>query len=82
MAAGVATIMSPVGVNKDIIDHGENGFLATNDKEWEEYLDQLIQDVELRKRFGTKGRERVVERYSVSANKEKYKVNFEQLINS
>lgn len=72
MAAGIPTIMSPVGVNKEIIQDGENGFLASNTEEWADRLSRLIESVELRSKFATNGRKTVEEKYSVEANKEKY----------
>lgn len=72
MACGIATVMSAVGVNTDIINHGENGFLIYNDEELELYLTQLIENADLRLRMGMAGRETVVKHYSVEANKEKY----------
>lgn len=72
MACGTPTIMSAVGVNTQIIQHGENGFLAHTHEEWVRYLSQLIEDVELRHRLGLAGRKTVVEKYSVEANKHHY----------
>ncbi len=72
MALEVSTIMSPVGVNSEIIQDGANGFLAASDKEWEEKLSQLIENEALRKQFGKEGRKTIEERYSVNANKNKY----------
>lgn len=72
MACGVATIMSNVGVNSEIITHGENGFLACNEQEWIHYLSQLIENTDLRHKIGSAGRETVVQNYSVNANKVKY----------
>ncbi len=72
MALEIPTIMSPVGVNKEIIKQGENGFLADTHEEWVEKLSLLIEDGELRKRIGKAGRKTVVEHYSVEANKEKW----------
>ncbi len=72
MACGTPTIMSAVGVNTQIIQHGENGFLAHTHEEWVRYLSQLIEDVELRHRLGLAGRQTVVEKYSVNANKHHY----------
>lgn len=65
MALGIATVMSPVGVNTDIIEHGENGFLASTDSEWIDCLSQLIESVELRQRLGEAARKTIDERYSV-----------------
>ncbi len=80
MACGIATVMSAVGVNNDIINHGENGFLIHNTEELENYLSKLIEDKTLRERLGKAGRETVVKYYSVEANKERYLKLFEELI--
>jgi glycosyltransferase involved in cell wall biosynthesis len=65
MACGIPSIVSPVGVNKDIICDGENGLLAGSEEEWVDQITLLIQDRHLRKRMGMKGRQTVIERYSL-----------------
>jgi glycosyltransferase involved in cell wall biosynthesis len=80
MSCGIPTVMSSVGVNKQIITHGENGFLASTDEEWINYLSQLIESSELRNKIGVAGRETVVKTYSVQANKEKYLEAFKSLV--
>lgn len=72
MACGVPTIMSAVGVNTEIIKHGENGFLAATEDEWFNVLCLLIENQTLREQIGLKGRETVVEKYSVEATKQLY----------
>ncbi len=72
MALGMATILSPVGVNTTIIQDGENGFLADSQKEWEEKLSLLLNDNNLRKSMGKKGRMTVEDHFSVEANKSIY----------
>ncbi len=72
MACEVATVMSNVGVNQEIIENGINGFVANNDEEWFNVLCSLIENKELREQLGKKGRETVLEKYSVDAHKEKY----------
>lgn len=79
MALEIPTIMSPVGVNKDIIDDGVNGFLASTDEEWVEKLTLLIEHQELRQKIGKAGRKTVEEKYSVKANQEKWLHVFESL---
>jgi len=56
MAAGVPPVASPVGINAEIIRHGENGFLARDASEWEECLRRLLGDPDLRRRMGMAGR--------------------------
>jgi len=65
MAMGAATVMSPVGVNAEIVRHGENGFLPASDQEWFDVLGQLIEDADLRTKTGAAGRATVVDRYSI-----------------
>lgn len=80
MACGIATVMSPVGVNKEIISNGVNGFLASTEEEWINCLSQLIEDSELRLKLGEAGRKTVLEKYSVEANKEKYLEAFQSVL--
>lgn len=79
MALEIATIMSPVGVNSEIIQQGENGFLADTEEEWVDALSKLIDDAALRKRLGTAARNTVLEHYSVLANRDKYLSVFKEL---
>jgi len=66
MSMGAATVMSPVGVNTEIVRHGENGFLAASEAAWVETLSELVLDPQLRARIGEAGRQTVVDRYSVA----------------
>jgi len=72
MALKIPTIMSPVGVNTEIISNGKNGFLAKSEQEWFEKLELLIKNKELREKFGNEGRKTLLERYSLEANKQIY----------
>jgi glycosyltransferase involved in cell wall biosynthesis len=64
MAAGVPTVASPVGFNKEVVQHGRTGFLATEPNEWHRYLELLITDWRLRREMGEKARQVAVERFS------------------
>jgi len=65
MACGVPVVASPVGVNQDIIKDGENGFLASSYNEWLEKLILLVQNEELRRKLGQKGRKTVEDHFSL-----------------
>lgn len=64
MAAGIACVASPVGINQMIIEPGENGFLASNEEEWYEKLELLIKDSVFRSHLGATGRQNAIELYS------------------
>ena len=66
MAAGVPVVASPVGVNAEIVRDGQNGFWARNPAEWVEKLSILCQNEDLRRGFGTRGRETVERSISLS----------------
>ena len=59
MALGIPTLMSPVGVNSEIVRDGENGFLPRTEDEWVERLCQLVESASLRQRLGDAGRKTV-----------------------
>ena len=65
MAMGIPSIASPAGVHTEIIQHGENGFLASSGKEWTDYIGLLAHDPALRASIGAKARQTVIERYSL-----------------
>src|SRR5882672_4848610 len=67
MGVATAVVASDVGVNNEIITHGENGFLARTEEDWIQALGGLIENAELRRTFGLRGRELVEKRYSLDA---------------
>ncbi|MCU0702475.1 MAG: glycosyltransferase family 4 protein [Fimbriiglobus sp.] len=66
MAAGLAVVANPVGVQAGMITHGETGLLATTTNEWVNAVRSLTNNPTLRKRLGRAGRERVEREYSVA----------------
>lgn len=70
MGLGKPAIMSPVGVNTEIIQDGVNGFLASTNSEWVEKLTKLIESEELRFKMGKLARETIEQRYSLNSQKE------------
>jgi len=59
MAVGLPVVCSPVGMNKEIIEEGVNGFSAVTKGEWIKKLSELIENPELRKKMGGNGRKLV-----------------------
>jgi glycosyltransferase involved in cell wall biosynthesis len=79
MSLQVPTVMSPVGVNSEIIQNGVNGMLATTEEEWLKAITQLIEAPELRRKIGQASRQTVLEKYSVEAWKNFYLAKFDAL---
>lgn len=65
MSVGIPAVASPVGVNQDIIQDGENGYLAKNLEDWKEKIKNLITDEHLRQQMGIHGRNKIEENYSL-----------------
>jgi len=72
MALGIPTLLSPVGVNNQIIEHEKNGYLVKNVNEWKEKLILLLENKNLRKQIGQAGKQTIREKYSVIANQLNY----------
>ncbi len=80
MAMEIPTVMSPIGVNTEIIQDNVNGYLASNEEEWVEKISNLIVSEKLRTQFGEKGRQSIIEKYSVQSTKKSYLESFNELI--
>ncbi len=65
MACGLPVVASPVGVNRQLVEHGVNGFLAETMEQWESSLRALLFDADLRRRMGQAGRRKVEREYCV-----------------
>jgi len=66
MSVGLPVVASQIGINKELIQDGINGFLAMTQYEWIEKLVLLINDFELRKKIGMQGWKTVYQ-YTVEA---------------
>jgi len=64
----VPVVASAVGVNREIVQDGVNGFLASTPGEWRQKLSALMGDGELRRRMGAAGRRTIQARYSLQVN--------------
>ncbi len=65
MACGLPVVASPVGVNREIVEPGVNGFLAENEEKWRQSLADLLADPALRGQMGRNGRQKVKSWYSL-----------------
>jgi glycosyltransferase involved in cell wall biosynthesis len=65
MSLGIPAICTDIGANRDVVKHGENGFLAKTPEQWLNCFDTLIDNRTLRDRLGAAARQTVVENYSM-----------------
>ncbi|MCP4642679.1 MAG: glycosyltransferase family 4 protein [bacterium] len=79
MGVGTPCVISPVGMNADVIEDGVDGFVATNSDEWYDRLERLVVDAGLRREMGLKARQKVIERYSFEANYPAFKAALEMV---
>jgi glycosyltransferase involved in cell wall biosynthesis len=68
MACGVPVVAAAVGVNREIIEDGVNGFLASTHDEWVAKIRRLIDEPALRAQFAAAGRRTIEQRYSLRVN--------------
>jgi glycosyltransferase involved in cell wall biosynthesis len=64
MGLQVPAVLAAVGMNKDVINDGLNGFLANNEDEWLVKLSLLIENPGLREQIGKAGRKTIEQRFS------------------
>jgi glycosyltransferase involved in cell wall biosynthesis len=66
MATGRPVVVSPVGVNRQIIADGDNGLLASSADQWVTALERLLGSPETRRRLGLAGRRTVEQRFAAT----------------
>lgn len=64
MALGIPPVVSPVGVNGEVVKDGVSGFHAVTDDDWVNKVTALIRDADLRLRMGVAARQTVEARYA------------------
>ncbi len=72
MACGKPLVASPVGMNTEIVDNGENGYVASDHDEWVDTLIHLSDDTETAQRMGSRGRELIADRYCLEVTSEEW----------
>ena len=65
MACSLPAVVSPVGVNTELVEDGVNGFLAPDTAGWAKALETLRDDLALREAMGVAGRRKVESAYSL-----------------
>jgi glycosyltransferase involved in cell wall biosynthesis len=79
MAAGLPVVANPVGVQAEMVRHGETGFLAETPAQWVEAVGRLAHDPDLRRRLGLAGRRLVESGYSVETGAARWRLLLEGL---
>ena len=72
MSAGLPVVGNPVGMNREMIRHGETGFLAGTPEEWSDAVRRLADCAALRRRMGAAARAMVCGHYSVERWSERF----------
>lgn len=72
MSLGIPSVVSPVGVNEEIVQHSQNGFVAKTNDEWFVCLSALMQNQSSLATLGKNARKTVEERYSVLSNQQNF----------
>lgn len=73
-APGVYSRLSPY---TQVITHGYDGFLASSQEEWLGYLEQLIEDENLRKTIAENAQNTIRSKWLLSKNKDKLRKTYE-----
>ncbi len=77
MGLGIASIATPITINKDIIGDEKNGLFALTEEEWRSAFVKCLSGAIDLKKLGENGRKRIESSYTFNANK----VNYIEFIN-
>lgn len=68
MALGIVPVATPLGSNTEIINHGQDGFLASSEKDWVSCLTQLLDDPDLRREMAYSGVKKAHTQFTVGTH--------------
>jgi len=68
MSLKIPALVSPVGVNTEIVDHGINGYICDNPEEWKDALKNFLNDLTLIDKMAEACRQKITKNYSVLSN--------------
>jgi len=69
MALGIPALVSPVGMNTEVVSDGVNGFICTTPTDWYTKLERVVKDAGLRSQLGVEARKKIENDYAVVANR-------------
>jgi glycosyltransferase involved in cell wall biosynthesis len=72
MSLGIPALVSPIGVNEEIVDDGVNGFICETEYDWESKISLLLQDSSLRTVLGIAAKKKIEDQYSVKATEQAF----------
>ena len=81
MACGLPVVVSAVGMNREVLDHGFVGFGATTEKDWLNSITRLIDSEELREEAGINGRRVIINQYSIEEVTKRWLTVFDSVLN-
>jgi glycosyltransferase involved in cell wall biosynthesis len=64
MSRGIPPVISPVGLNTELVKNGWNGYLASTPEQWHVAISQLVEDHRLRARLGENAFETIEQGFS------------------
>lgn len=82
MACAVPVVVSEFGMNKDVLEHGFIGYGARSENDWYDCLSALIASPVLRQEAGLKGRNVILDNYSIEQALSKWDVVIQSVVAS
>ncbi len=72
MALGIPALVSPVGVNTQIVDDGINGFVCADSEQWEAVIRKLLAKPSIVVKMSLNTRSKIENHYSVNSNTQNF----------
>ena len=81
MAAGVPVVASDIPGNRELVVHGETGYLVpiAGRAARARHTDQIFNDAALATRLGAAGKQRMLEQFTIDANIDRYEALYRQI---